>query len=164
MMGSGKSTVGQTLARLANREFFDTDKLLVQRLGRPIAEFFRYYGEDAFRDHEYAVLTSMEPAPIVLATGGGIVIQDRNWDELRRIGTTVYLDAPFEVLKERVERGKRRRPLLQAENWEERLESILNSRKDWYERADICFKVGDSNLPDTAQRLYEVLCAQEQRV
>ncbi len=157
MMGSGKSTVGQALAQVSGRGFFDTDKLLVQRLGRPIADFFRYYGEEAFRDHEFSVLQSIEPCPAVIATGGGIVIQERNWPELQRIGTTIYLQASFDVLKERVERGKKRRPLLQAEDWEERLQSILESRQDWYSRADLSFQVGEFEIEETARRLHEAI-------
>src|SRR5690349_9779443 len=98
MMGAGKSAVGRALAELSGREFVDTDLLLQQRLGRPISQLFAVYGEDAFRDHETSILRSLEPLPVVLATGGGIVVREENWSELRRLGTTIYLRATPETI------------------------------------------------------------------
>lgn len=154
MMGSGKSTIGRALAALEDREFQDTDKLLVHRLGRPIANFFTHYGEEAFRAHEFAMLRDLQPGHYVLATGGGIVIQPRNWPEFKRIGTTIFLDVPEELLLERVQRGTKRRPLLQREDWQDAFREILATRRPLYEQADVRFEVNlDGDIEATAEEL-----------
>lgn len=157
MMGSGKSTVGMELARLLDVDFFDTDKLLEQRLGRPIRQWFQIYGEQAFREHETLMLKSLDAESGVLATGGGIILRDENWSELKRLGTTVFLDVDPEVLKRRLTQSKRKRPLLEVDNWEEKFDSILNSRRDVYNRADQTIEVGDEALADVAQKIKNLL-------
>ncbi|MBL8065362.1 MAG: shikimate kinase [Chthonomonadaceae bacterium] len=157
MMGSGKSTVGMELARLLDVDFFDTDKLLEQRLGRPIRQWFQIYGEQAFREHETLMLKSLDAESGVLATGGGIILRDENWSELKRLGTTVFLDVDPEVLKRRLTQSKRKRPLLEVDNWEEKFDSILNSRRDVYNRADQTIEVGDEALVDVAQKIKNLL-------
>jgi len=153
MMGSGKSSVGRTLAELSGRLFQDTDLLLQNKLGRSIPQIFQIYGEDAFRDHEASVLRSLEPAGAVLATGGGIVLREGNWDELRRLGITVYLRASLETLLERLEASKKKRPLLADEGWTDRLAALLETRKQFYERADLSVDVDGKTLQDAASSI-----------
>ena len=155
MMGSGKSTVGKLLATRSGRPFEDTDQLVVHRLGRPIHQLFSIYGQDAFRDHETSVLRSLEPSGKVLATGGGIVIRDANWAELRRLGIVAFLDLPAELLIERLGQSARRRPLLEFEDWPDRLRNILDERRPLYERADIVLQLQSEDLGDAAELLYE---------
>lgn len=136
MMGSGKSTVGRLLAETLEIPFMDTDNMLSNRLGRPVSQLFHLYGEVAFRQHETNLLKSIEPQPGILATGGGIVTKAENWVELKRIGTTVFLDVDSEIVKARLARSKRKRPLLQTENWEDRFETILETRRELYMQAE----------------------------
>jgi shikimate kinase len=157
MMGSGKSTVGKLLAEKADRTFHDTDQMVVHRLGRPIHQVFAVYGQDAFRDHETSILRGLQPGPIVLATGGGIVLREENWTELRRLGTVVFLDLPAELLIQRLRKSPRRRPLLEVEDWEDRLRTILLERRPLYERADLAVRIETENLEEAAQKLYESL-------
>ncbi|MCW5939753.1 MAG: shikimate kinase [Fimbriimonadaceae bacterium] len=157
MMGSGKSTVGKRLAELMDVPFSDTDRMLEHLLGRQIPKWFKVYGEAAFRDHESNVLKSLEPGPGVLATGGGIVMRPQNWDEFRRLGRTVFLDVDTAVLKHRLTVTKRKRPLLEAPDWEARFDQIYAERHPIYCQADICFPVKDEPLADVADRLYETL-------
>lgn len=161
MMGAGKSTVGKALAEIADREFLDTDVLLQARLGRPIPQIFQIYGEETFRDHESSVLRNLEPGLTVLATGGGIVLREENWIEMERLGTTVFLNCPFDVLKDRLEQSKRKRPLLQTENWEQRLEALLEARMPLYRRAKVIVDLTDGDIDDVAagihQRILEAL-------
>ena len=157
MMGSGKSTVGMELARLLEVPFLDTDRLLEQRLGRPVRQWFQIYGEEAFREHETLMLKGLSDEAGVLATGGGIVLRQENWDELSRLGITVFLDVDPEVLKVRLTNTKRRRPLLEVENWEEKFHEILATRRPIYERADFCIKVSNEDLPVVALNIKEML-------
>ncbi len=146
MMGSGKSAVGRGLAELSGRPFKDTDILLQNRFGRPVGQIFQVYGEQTFRDHETSILRGLEPGEYVLATGGGVVVRPENWTELRRIGTTIFLKATFETILERLEQSKKRRPLLETENWQERARTILESRLPLYEQADIIVSVDGLEL------------------
>jgi shikimate kinase len=157
MMGSGKSTVGRRLAELLEVEFRDTDRILEHTLGRPIPKWFQIYGEAAFRDHETNVLKSLEPDDSVLATGGGIVLRSENWDEFKRLGRTVFLDVRPDVLKQRLTVTKRKRPLLEAPDWEDRFDQICATRWPLYSQADLCFEVGEEPLLDVADRLHRLL-------
>ena len=157
MMGSGKSAVGRGLAELAERPFLDTDILLQNRFGRPVNQIFQVYGEQAFRDHETSILRSLEPADCVLATGGGIVMRKENWNELRRLGTTIFLKATYETIIARLENSKKRRPLLETENWQDRAKEILESRLHLYEQADVVVQVDGLELETAPQKVLNAL-------
>lgn len=154
MMGAGKSTVGKFLAERSGRPFLDVDALLQRRFGRPIHQVFALYGEDAFRGHETSVLRGLEPSACVLATGGGIVLREENWAEMGRLGITLYLDAGVETLEGRLRESKKRRPLLEVDNWEGRLVDLLEARKPYYERADLRLDVSGCLLEEAAERAH----------
>lgn len=157
MMGAGKSSVGRALAELSGREFHDTDLLLQARFGRPVSQIFAVYGESTFRDHETSVLKGLEPNDVVLATGGGIVMRNCNWDEFRRLGTTIYLQAEFETLAERLSKSKKKRPLLECEDWQARLTSLLEARRELYEQADVTVSVDGIDVCEAAERAYQAV-------
>jgi len=157
MMGAGKSSIGRSLADLAERDFLDTDTLLQVRLGRPIPQIFAIYGESTFRDHETSILRNLDPGPAVLATGGGIVSRPENWTEMRRLGTTIFLDASLETLIARLAKSKKKRPLLEVPDWEQQLESLLERRRPLYREADIVVSVDDVELEVAAQRVFETV-------
>jgi shikimate kinase len=151
MMGAGKSSVGRSLAELSNREFQDTDQLIQNRFGRPVSQIFQLYGEETFRAHETSVLTSLEPSTLVLATGGGIVMREENWTQLRRIGITCFLRASLDVLCERLELSKKKRPLLEVDNWQHRIQELLEHRLPLYEKADFVLDVTSHDVDATAE-------------
>jgi shikimate kinase len=161
MMGAGKSSVGKALAAAANRQFLDTDQLLQQRFGRPVSQIFRIYGEDTFRAHETSVLKALEPDSVVLATGGGIVLREVNWTEMQRLGITVYLHVREELLLDRLANSKKKRPLLEVDDWQGRVEELLQARRPLYERADVKVDVGDLDIEDTALRIVSAIEAWE---
>ena len=157
MMGAGKSSVGRALAQLSGREFLDTDLLLQHRFGRPVYQIFDVYGEEAFRQHETSVLRGLEPSFAVLATGGGIVSREANWTELRRIGTTIYLKAAPETIIGRLQASKKKRPLLMADAWPDRVMNLLERRTPLYEQADLCVEVDSDDVVSVAQKVLTVL-------
>jgi shikimate kinase len=157
MMGAGKSAVGRALAEISGRNFQDTDLLLQNRLGRPISQLFELYGEQAFRDHETKLLSDLQPDSSILATGGGIIIRDENWVHLRRLGHTIYLKAEFSTLRDRLAKSKKRRPLLETEEWEVRLEQLLESRLPIYGRADISVEVDGLEIDEAAQAVLRAI-------
>jgi shikimate kinase len=163
MMGAGKSSVGRALAELSGRVFMDTDLLLQHRFGRPVHEIFRLYGEESFRGHETSVLKGLQPAAVVLATGGGIVTRLENWKELRRLGTTIYLRATYETLVRRLEASKKKRPLLMAEEWPDRVRVILDQRSSLYESADIVLDIDGFDVSQIAELVQQAIRNHEVR-
>ncbi len=155
MMGAGKSSVGRALAELSGRSFQDTDLLLQNRFGRSISQVFERYGEDAFRDHESSLLRSLESELCVLATGGGIVCREENWTEMRRLGVTIYLRASKETLRERLESSKKKRPLLDVENWEGRIEDLLKVRTPFYEQEELAIDVDGRSIDEVERAVFQ---------
>ena len=99
MPGSGKSTLGRLLAEKLGRPLLDTDAMIVERAGMPIAELFRTRGEAYFRDLESeAVAEACRTGGTVVATGGGAVLRARNVDAMKQNGAVVFLDRPLEAL------------------------------------------------------------------
>ncbi len=99
MPSCGKSTVGAALAERTGRRFIDTDAVIVERIGMPIAEFFRREGEAAFRDVEAKVLADLsEESGCIIATGGGAVLRKENVRACKKNGFAVFLDRPLEQL------------------------------------------------------------------
>lgn len=157
MMGAGKTSVGRELAKVSGREFQDTDRLLEYRLGRPVSGIFHTYGEPTFRQHETSILESLHPGRFVVSTGGGIVTVEANWAEMDRLGTTIFLRVTPERLIERLKVSRKRRPLLETDNWEDRLRDLYQARMPLYERADIIFDVPGNHSDEIAAKLYKVL-------
>jgi shikimate kinase len=147
MMGAGKSTVGKILAERLNYHFFDTDTVIEQASGQAITEIFASLGETAFRELETQVLAELSAyTKLVVATGGGIVLQRKNWSHLRQ-GLIVWLNVPLEQLYDRL-RGDTVRPLLQGEKPEEKLRLILEQRQALYSQADLCITPRPEESPE----------------
>lgn len=135
MMGSGKSVVGDLVASRVGAEFVDLDEEVSARAGASIPELWRREGEGAFRELEAAAverLSGESGGPRVVATGGGVVLRADNVEAMRSSGTVVWLDAPAEVLLQRVAGGEGR-PLLAG--GPERLSALLAARRALYETA-----------------------------
>jgi shikimate kinase len=157
MMGAGKSTIGSLLAERTGREFVDTDKLIEMRLGRPIAQFFQHYGEDAFRDHETSIIRSLTAESIVVATGGGAILREENVSHLRSIGKLIYLRSEPSELIRRLKVSKRKRPLLSTDDWESKLIGILESRQDLYLQADYIVNVDASEQNIVVEQILKLI-------
>jgi shikimate kinase len=113
LMGAGKTTVGRRCAQLLERDFVDTDDVVVRLAGMPVPEFFAANGEPAFRALERQAVADVcaSPVPLVIACGGGSVVDADNRRCLAGSGFVVWLRAPVAVLTERVGEGADR-PLL----------------------------------------------------
>lgn len=132
MMGSGKSTVGRRLARRLERDFVDADKEIEKRCGVPVATIFEVEGEAGFRRREAALVDELtQRAGIVLATGGGAVLDEESRRHLRERGFVVYLCASAAELWNRL-RTDRVRPLLRAANPKQRVADLVAARDPLY--------------------------------
>lgn len=146
--GSGKSTVGRSLARRLNLPFSDSDHVIEQRLGCSIRDFFAREGEARFRDIEQEVLTELAAAePRVLATGGGAVLREANRAVLRGAGHVLYLRSAPEELWRRL-RHDTQRPLLQVSDPQGKLRQLYDERDPFYrETAHFVIETGRPSVP-----------------
>ncbi len=157
MMGSGKSSVGRPLAAALGYRFLDADSSVEQVAGRSIAEIFASEGESGFRELESAVLNQIASwHSLVVATGGGAVTRKTNWGHMQQ-GIVVWLDAPDELLLERLTADPTPRPLMQSPDPAARLASLLSERRPLYSQADLRI-VQDGRSPElVAQQILEGL-------
>lgn len=172
MMGSGKSTVGASLASALGYTFIDTDVIVEQTLQRSISEIFAEEGEAYFREVESLVMDSLQShLRKVIATGGGVVLRQRNWGVLQT-GLVVYLRATPELLAQRVEHGTGR-PLLsqgtstsvtdmdgvaQREALRERLERLVTEREHLYHQADVTVELqADASIAQVVDMIADAL-------
>ncbi len=131
-MGAGKTTIGRHLAKLLNKQFQDSDRVIEERTGAGIPLIFELEGEAGFRRREKAVIDELTAEQdLVLATGGGVVLDRDNRSCLIKRGFVIYLNAPLEQLLERTRRD-RHRPLLQTDDPRKRLEAIMAERDPIY--------------------------------
>ena len=132
-MGSGKSAVGRLVAKRLRFQFVDTDQLIIKRAGMPIAGIFAEHGEEYFRDLETVALESLgQSRRCVIATGGGVVVKERNRAIMKELGFVVWLTASEDVIFDRVSRNDKR-PLLQTENPRKTIAELLAARRPLYE-------------------------------
>ncbi|NJK80448.1 MAG: shikimate kinase [Chloroflexaceae bacterium] len=136
LSGTGKSTVAAVLAQRLGWPSFDTDALIVQFSGGPVADLFATRGEDYFRTLETeilgAALLCAAFRPAVLATGGGIVLREDNRMLLQQGAFTIWLDAPTDVLLARLLAHTEERPLLKGDNPAARLDTLRQQREPLY--------------------------------
>lgn len=156
-MGAGKTSVGRVLAKKLGLDFRDLDEVIGKELGMTISEIFSRFGEDFFRNEESKVLRSLARGEgQVIATGGGVILREENWEAMKDDGITIYLRASAEVLWNRV-KSNLSRPLLQVEDPFERLQELLSKRIYLYERADLI--INTENIPpaDVAEKIIREL-------
>ena len=110
MMGCGKSTCGQLLAKRLGRPLVDTDLLIQKRAGRSIPEIFAQEGEAYFRDLEQSIVRELsQRSGLVIATGGGIILREENVRLMRDSGTVIWLNRSPEDIYAKV--SMKNRPL-----------------------------------------------------
>ena len=157
-MGAGKSTIGRFLANTLNLPFNDSDKEIEDRAGADIAWIFDKEGEEGFRLREANVLADLlSGPPLVLATGGGIVIKPENRALLCSAGTVVYLYAKPELLFKRIQKDKKR-PLLQTDHPRQTMIDLFNHRDPLYrEVADHIVTTGTRGPKSVVQDIIKLL-------
>jgi len=145
-MGVGKTVVGEALAKKLNKEFVELDSLIERKAGKSITEIFQQDGEIAFRELEIEVTKEVAKGKnLVIACGGGLVLNKINIDRLRNQSRIVYLTASPRVILKRILNNGEERPLLKTPNKALEIQELLKFRKPFYERAaDI--KINTSKL------------------
>lgn len=143
MMGSGKTTMGRTLARHLGKAFVDSDEEIQRRTGVTIPHIFDVEGEAGFRQRETAAIRDLVGRDnMVLATGGGVVLVEQNRAMLQQNGIVIYLKASVHDLWQRT-RHDRSRPLLQTVDPRAKLTELHQQRDPLYQQvADIVIQSG----------------------
>jgi shikimate kinase len=151
--------VGRRAAERASRSFLDVDVAIEQSYGQPIASIFADRGEPAFRDLEEQVLRRLltsNPGAVV-ATGGGAVLRLANRSALWQFGFVVWLDAPADLLADRLARDPAGRPALTGHGLVAEVAVVLEARRPSYNAlADSVVSVAGKSVEELAE---EVLCA-----
>lgn len=157
-MGAGKSTVGRLLAARLHLPFLDSDSIIVERTGVSIPTIFEIEGEDGFRQRETRVLVDLLGwRPMVLATGGGVVLRSENREVLRQLGRIIFLDVSVDEQLRRV-RQDPNRPLLQVEDPRARLEAMQAERGPLYrELANLILKTDNLRADQVAGQIFKYL-------
>jgi len=162
-MGTGKTVVGQVLAKKLDRQFIELDSLIEQRAGKSIPEIFQKDGEIAFREFEIKATREVSKGrDSVIACGGGIVLNKINIDRLSESSRIVYLTAsPITILK-RTSTDKNERPLLNVPDAALRIKELLKFRQPFYERAaDITINTSKLDVESVAEKIIARLKADE---
>jgi shikimate kinase len=162
LMGAGKTTVGRRCAELLGRDFVDTDALVEANTGLTVAEIFERDGEARFRELERAAVADAcaSPIPLVIACGGGAVLDPDSRRALRAAGLVVWLQASPAVLGERVG-STADRPLLGGTNGATTtLERLASLRAPAYEAAaTVTVDTDDRTVDEVAAAVIEELHA-----
>jgi shikimate kinase len=159
-MGSGKTTVGKELAGELDRNFMDIDEKIELDVGLTIPQIFAQNGEAFFRskEKEWVNLSSIENN-LVVALGGGSVIDPENWERITQSGITVALHCPIEVIQSRL-REITNRPLLAGTEEEkmQRIKQLYEQRKKFYARAQYQLQLsGDESVSEIVEKLTKLI-------
>jgi shikimate kinase len=171
-MATGKSVVSRALAARLAWPLVDCDQEIVARAGKPISEIFRADGEAHFRSLERDLIFDIasDPRrcpqcgaarPVVVALGGGAIVDQQNYEMLRRISIIVCLTARPEVIARRVGRGAKSRPMLTDSDkpLKERIAELLAARNSAYSRAAITVDTSDTTVDQVADAVISAFSA-----
>lgn len=157
LMGVGKSTVGQRLAKLIGRDFIDADAAIEDAAQMSISEIFGAFGEDYFRDGERRVIARLiEEGHGVIATGGGAFVNDQTRALILEQAIAVWIDADVPTLVERTSR-RDSRPLLREGDPAEILTRLKTERTPFYSQAPIHVRSETGPHMATAQAIAEAI-------
>ena len=157
-MGVGKTTVGKLLASELGLRFLDSDREIERRTGTNISWIFDVEGEKGFRDREEQVLEDLtNETNVLIATGGGAVLRERNRENLKIRGLVIYLNADLTLLVKRT-KDETKRPLLKGKSAKKVLEKILRERGSLYkEVSDLEVKVTEKSIKNTVAEILKTL-------
>ena len=162
-MATGKSAVARAIARRLRWRLIDCDERIAARAGCSIPEIFRTHGEARFRTIERDLIAEIaserrrcpqcgNPLPAVVATGGGAILDARNFAALSRCGIVVCLSARPEVIARRVGPHAASRPILAAggKPLRERIAELIETRREAYARAAVTIDTSDISVEEAA--------------
>ncbi|MFA4991075.1 MAG: shikimate kinase [Candidatus Omnitrophota bacterium] len=156
-MGTGKTSVARALAGKLGREFLELDSVIEKREGVSIKEIFETKGESYFRGLEKeAVKEASRKEGVVISAGGGAIIDEENFNNLKKNGVIVCLEASPDTILERT-RGSERRPLLNVPDPRERIEKLLSARAPYYKKADHSVSTDELTIDQVVDKIIALI-------
>lgn len=156
-MAVGKSAIGRTLAKKLRRRFVDLDRVIERAEGSKVREIFAHKGEAYFRQLEKQTLADvLEENNQVIATGGGVILEDQNLQILREKALLIGLSAEMDVLLARAGDATKR-PLLQGSNRREKIEDLLRQRAARYAQAHVTIDTSNLTVDQVVKKIMGML-------
>lgn len=156
-MAVGKSAIGRTLAKKLRRRFVDLDRVIERAEGSKVREIFEHKGEAYFRQLEkQALVDVLEENNQVIATGGGVILDDQNLQILREKALLIGLSAEMDVLLARAGDATKR-PLLQGSNRREKIEDLLRQRAARYAQAHVTIDTSNLTVDQVVKKIMGML-------
>jgi shikimate kinase len=156
-MAVGKSAIGRTLAKKLRRRFVDLDRVIERAEGSKVREIFEHKGEAYFRQLEKQALADvLEENNQVIATGGGVILDDQNLQILREKALLIGLSAEMDVLLARAGDATKR-PLLQGSNRREKIEILLRQRAARYAQAHVTIDTSNLTVDQVVKKIMGLL-------
>ena len=156
-MAVGKSAIGRNLAKRLRRRFVDLDRLIERAEGNKVSDIFAQKGEVYFRQLEKRTLMQvLQRENQVIATGGGVVVDDENLDLLQKRALLIGLTANLDRLLARAGVGTQR-PLLQGNNRREKVQELLREREARYAQADLMIDTSEMSIDQVVETIIRTL-------
>jgi len=156
-MGTGKTAVGKRIAGSLKLKYVSTDDIIEAKEARPINEIFAKDGEGYFRKVEKeAVKEASLMKDVVIAAGGGVVLDDENIKLLKETGVLVSLDATAEEILERT-KNFAHRPLLNVPDPLSKIRELLKARAPYYKKADLSVDTGGKTVGQVADEVMGII-------
>ena len=156
-MGTGKTVVAIELASKLGMKFIDMDQLIEERQGMTIADIFVRYGEKYFREQEDKLVQELsQEENIVIATGGGTLLNSDNIRILNQEGKIICLYATPQALYNRLKQ-KNNRPLIKGNNILNKINHLLEKRKKVYDSIPWKINTSDLSVQEVVDKIIELL-------
>lgn len=152
-MGTGKTVTGRALAAKLGREFLELDEIIENKEGISVGEIFERKGEPYFRKIEREVVKeSAERDGVVISAGGGVIIDEKNLENLKKNALIVCLEASPDVILDRT-KGLGNRPLLNVPDPGKRIKELLEKRVHYYKKADFSVHTDGLSAEEVADKI-----------
>lgn len=159
-MGSGKSTIGQLLAKELAYQWIDLDELIIARNKMSVSKIFSTYGERFFRKEEATVLRNTQNLDkALISCGGGTPCFENNMAWINQHGLSIFIDPAIPILLDRLLKGQDKRPLLREKHTQELevfISQKLTERRAIYEQAHIHYTQEEEDVQTVALILAQI--------
>lgn len=157
-MGTGKTAVGKILAKKMEKEFIDTDKIIEEREGNRIVWIFQVKGEKYFRKKEEEVIEEVsQRKDCIIATGGGAIVNERNYRNLKKNGIIICLTAKVEIILKRTVPAEDRPLLLDSKDVISTIKELIARRTPYYSKADYTIDTSDLTPEQVAEKIIKIV-------
>ena len=157
-MATGKTTIGEMLAKKIKYTFIDTDNYIIKKVNMSIADIFTTYGEDYFRALEKELMYKIiGEDQMVVSTGGGLVVDEQCFNMIKQMGIVVALEAPFNIIWGRL-KDCSSRPMVLKHNSIESMRELYDKRLPIYHKADYVISTESKTPKEVVNSILSSIC------